>query len=73
MFELTCNYCNFQWTQEYVNRAYISCGKCKDSNIKVVDVKREKVDYYAGSPPFPEEEEENVGNKIFELYDNLGF
>ena len=33
----------------------VYCTKCGDSNLKAVDLKADKVDYYAGSPPFEKE------------------
>lgn len=56
--ELECVYCGFKWEENVSSKQEIEemlCikGDCKDSNLKVRDV-RAKVDYYQGSPPFQE-------------------
>lgn len=69
MFELTCLYCDFKWNAAYVNKATLCCKICGDVNIREMDIRRHKIDYYAGSPPFPEEED--IHNDFFEHYKNV--
>jgi Zn finger protein HypA/HybF involved in hydrogenase expression len=54
-FELTCWYCNFSWETNYIGKDDSQCSKCKDTNIKVVDLQRTKIDTYEGSPDFPDD------------------
>jgi hypothetical protein len=53
-YSLVCLYCNNEWGINYVPKDEVYCGKCKDSNIRVIDNLKEKVDPYMGCPPFPE-------------------
>ena len=53
-FELICFYCGYSWEINYEPREKIYCIKCRDTNIKTVDICIEKVDYYAVSQPFRE-------------------
>ena len=57
MFALTCQYCNSQWKQDYVYKTDLHCKTCKDRNIRVIDTRVDKIDYYEGSPPFPPKKE----------------
>lgn len=56
-YELTCQYCGYSWEIQYAPNGTIYCHKCKDSSIKAKDLHRDKIDYYAGSPPFEEKED----------------
>lgn len=58
-FELNCNYCGHTWQIDFMPEDYINCAKCKDGNIRVTNSENNKIDAYAGSPPFVEQEEED--------------
>lgn len=50
----TCTYCNYQWA---LNSNDDYCIKCSDKNPKLEEKDtRSIVDYYKGSPPFPEKD-----------------
>ena len=49
-YELICLYCDHSWQVNYKPDNLLYCSKCKDTNIRVKQV--DKVDQYAGSPPF---------------------
>lgn len=58
----TCTYCG---TVEYINMKYeemldyIRCSYCNHSKLTFSKVRPEdKIDYYQGSPPFPEKKTE---------------
>ena len=56
-YKMICRYCNYTWLTAYLP-SVLDCIKCNDHNIRVVDIKRDTVDYYVGCPPFPEDLEE---------------
>jgi len=60
-FELICFYCNNSWEVNYAPQEVIYCPKCKDTNIKIKDNIRDKIDYYAGSPPFKDDNDDDWG------------
>lgn len=55
---LSCTYCGTKWEAFANSKESIEdmkCGICGDSTLEVRDAsKMEKIDYYAGSPPFPD-------------------
>lgn len=56
-----CTYCGFKWTDQLYNERSANnqhCRHCKDKYPKWRKLEDAKVDYYAGSPPFPKKEEE---------------
>ncbi len=53
-YKLICNYCSFSWEINYQPQEILYCFKCKDTNIKLVDLIKDGIDYYSGSPPFEE-------------------
>lgn len=55
-FELICTYCGNSWEINYTPQEIIYCGKCQDSGIRVKNIASERIDYYAGSPPFEEDD-----------------
>lgn len=62
--QLECTYCGHKWIETIYNRSAtetMTCkhGNCRDSNLIVRDLTTTKVDYYAGSPPFPEKAKDN--------------
>lgn len=53
---LECMYCGHKWRDSVFTKQSVEskkCPICHDSHIKVKDINTDKVDYYAGSPPFP--------------------
>lgn len=65
--ELECTYCGFKWEESVSTKAEIdemACihGNCGDTNLKVRDVARTKIDYYQGSPPFQDDIARYFGN-----------
>lgn len=56
-YRLICQYCNHTWEWDYIPNHSLSCTYCNDKNVRVIDNKVNKVDYYAGSPPFPEKKD----------------
>jgi hypothetical protein len=54
----TCTYCYNKWEKSVYSSdsslSHIKCAKCGDRNVIVKRASEEKVDYYQGSPPFPE-------------------
>ena len=55
--EFTCLYCDHKFIKTYYSSSDVSlekCPKCGDKNLKAKDVKKDKIDTYDGSPPFPE-------------------
>lgn len=53
-YEFICQYCGFAWKHAYTPSKLV-CDKCKDTNIRVINLDTEKVDYYVGCPEFPED------------------
>lgn len=58
--QIECTYCGHKWTETVYQKSSVenmTCiwGNCKDSNLIVRDMSVGKIDYYAGSPPFPED------------------
>jgi hypothetical protein len=56
-YELICLYCNNIWQINYVPKEKIYCSKCNDTNIRAIDLAKERIDQYIGCPPFPDERE----------------
>ena len=55
-FSLTCLYCGKEWTEVVYNQNILiekRCPVCNDKNVDIKDFKKNTIDYYAGSPPFP--------------------
>lgn len=76
--ELTCTYCGCHWNDYIPYRSAIGdlqCLLCGDHQITVRDIESTKIDYYAGSPPFPDKppvspiEEDKSNNIILEPYE----
>lgn len=59
LYELSCYYCGYSWQINYEPRDTIYCIKCKDKNLRLINIATQKVNYYVGSPPFPEKEKED--------------
>lgn len=60
--EMTCKYCGHHWQLKNIYRnpnSKIICAICGDTNIIVRDYEKSRIDYYAGSPPFPEKKSED--------------
>ena len=57
-FELICTYCNYTWQTNYQPKETTYCSKCRDTNIRLIDLYKERIDYYAGSPEFLDEEDD---------------
>lgn len=55
-FKFICRYCDYTWNIDYMPTSKPICWKCSDTNIRIIDLERDKIDYYAGSPPFVESE-----------------
>lgn len=43
----------------YISKDSIACTVCGDLKIKVIDVLVDKIDYYKGSPKFPDKKVDN--------------
>jgi hypothetical protein len=59
---LECLYCGHKWEKNAYNAISLEserCPRCKDSNLKVKELSKSKVDYYVGCPPFPKKEEDS--------------
>lgn len=54
MIRLICLYCDHSMDIDYQPSEFTVCGKCGDYNLRMVDLKKSKIDYYRGSPPFPD-------------------
>ena len=55
-----CNYCDSRWTKTVYNKITIMgerCSKCNDKQLKIIDLDKDKIDYYQGSPAFKKEDE----------------
>lgn len=55
--EFECTYCGKVWKSHPRSQVEIEaarCSKCGDTTLKVREASKSKVDYYQGSPPFPE-------------------
>lgn len=59
--ELECMYCGNKWQRLCRSKEEIEaqkCNNCGDSTLKVRDASTAKMNYYAGSKPFPEKSKE---------------
>lgn len=61
--DLECTYCGFKWQKEvyaYQTTDQLKCenGNCKDSNLKIRDLSKTKIDTYKGCPPFPKKDKQ---------------
>lgn len=57
--ELICTYCNKKWERNIYSSSNVTefeCPVCGDKHVKIKDLTIDKVDYYAGSPPFQDQE-----------------
>lgn len=52
-YELTCTYCDHKWESNYLDKDKLRCIRCGDRFIMVINIAKDKIDYYQGSPPFP--------------------
>lgn len=50
-YRLNCKYCDYTWDLDYLPRTAL-CAKCKDPNITVQDMSKDRIDYYAGTTPY---------------------
>jgi len=60
-FSFECTYCGKKWEAAPTLAEEIAsakCGACKDTNLIIKDLRKSKIDYYQGTPPFPEKKEE---------------
>jgi len=60
--KFNCKYCGLQWSKEMYNippKNTIRCTKCLDRNIEMSRKEDVTIDYYKGSPPFPDPDEED--------------
>lgn len=53
-YEFICQYCGFTWRLAYTPTKLV-CDKCKDANIRVINLDLDKVDYYVGCPALPDD------------------
>lgn len=65
LMHLTCQYCNHSWKEHFYNKEAIDhsrCPICKDTSLTVRDAAsmKDKIDYYAGCPPFPEPKDDII-------------
>lgn len=64
-FALECLYCAFKWvktaySEESFKDEKCPHGNCKHKRFRVTPLNSSKIDYYAGSPPFPIELEKEI-------------
>jgi hypothetical protein len=45
---LICKYCDHKWEESFYYERTIKCSVCGDKNIKVINLDKNKVDYYKG-------------------------
>jgi len=64
MVRLICLYCDHKTDIDYQPSGFIVCNKCGDSNLRMVDLRKSKIDYYAGSRPFPPKPEKKEEVKL---------
>lgn len=67
--DFECNYCGIVWSERKNSIPMdTKCIRCGDHNIVLKE--RHKIDYYQGSPPFPEEQEddEDPYKDVYDLY-----
>ncbi len=57
-FELSCQYCANRWFLDYMPNEQPKCDRCNDTNIRVKDLAKSKIDYYQGAPAFEEKTKE---------------
>lgn len=71
MVKILCHYCGMDWTCNLYSKSAVGslkCLRCGDKNLKLIDLDRTKIDYYAGSPPFPDEEKEEDSVLDYDTY-----
>lgn len=54
--DMQCTYCGKKWrliAQSQWELMNAKCGVCGDKHIKMKDLSKETINYYQGSPPFP--------------------
>ena len=54
-YKFECLYCGKTWENDFIPMKS-SCDKCGDTSIRVTDQNATKIDYYEGSPPFPDKD-----------------
>jgi hypothetical protein len=60
--EILCQYCGHKNVTVIYNQKSLegeTCNKCNDKNLIVREVSKSKIDYYEGSPAFPEKEKDS--------------
>lgn len=58
-FNLLCKYCGTKWSLSFNQKSANTnkCGICGDTDLEITTAdKSKKIDYYAGSPAFPDKE-----------------
>lgn len=69
--QITCTYCGVSWVEKKTDLNTIKCLKCKDShNLTAKELHKSKIDYYAGSPAFPNYNK-SIEQRFTELYEQL--
>lgn len=69
---LECLYCGHKWLKTYWTRPTKGserCSICNDSRLKIREVNpADKIDYYVGCPPFPEDTDpfEDAGGNSYD-------
>jgi len=66
---LECQYCGHKWIYRAYSKASIDklkCNKCSDSNLTVRNLSDNKIDYYQGSPAFPQEGNDFIPDYMME-------
>jgi hypothetical protein len=56
--QIICKYCGLKVHLSYVEaRVHTRCSHCNQPEFEAHEITNSKVDYYAGSPPFPENDD----------------
>jgi hypothetical protein len=58
-YTFECTYCGETWGSD---DPQWKCISCRDENLRYKDNSKTKIDYYAGSPPFPEDKDHDPWN-----------
>lgn len=83
---IICKYCDHRWRKTAIYppsvKSNIKCSRCSDKNFRVVEIsstridtyveyKPDRIDAYAGCPPFPEDEKQQKEQEVTFDYSNL--
>lgn len=77
--DLTCTYCDHKWITFVATKRLLNdliCPKCGDASLKVKNTAEiVKIDYYQGSPPFPDgkTKEQELQDELAEMYGGLSY